>query len=156
MSRRFLLTKQPDDNQAKLFYFKRPVVHVKCSPALSLQDRPAPCVRPALILLSELPTQWRPFETVYTIREHRMKMSSFSIRDILNLPEDRIRSLSVKGEDQMSVEERRSLSLGIPGPDEQDEDTSAQDIAKSSTNYINATEILIKLRARAVLVKLYL
>lgn len=86
-----------------------------------------------------------------------MKMSSFSIRDILNLPEDRIRSLSVKGEDQMSVEERRSLSLGIPGPDEQDEDTSAQDIAKSSTNYINATEIfLIKLRARAVLVKLYL
>lgn len=86
-----------------------------------------------------------------------MKMSSFSIRDILNLPEDRIRSMSTKAEEQMSMQDRRSLMIGIPGPDEQDEDTVAQDTAKSSTNYFNVTEIfMIELRARALSRKLYL
>ena len=76
-----------------------------------------------------------------------MKMSSFSIRDILNLPEDRIRSLSAKSEDQMSIQERRSLVIGIPGPDEQDEDPSVQDIAKSSTNHFNVTEFFDEVKS---------
>jgi len=50
--------------------------------------------------------------------------------------EDRIRSMSTKAEEQMSMQDRRSLMIGIPGPDEKDEDTVAQDTAKSSAQQV--------------------
>ena len=83
-----------------------------------------------------------------------MKMSSFSIRDILNLPEDRIRSLNAKGEEQMSIQERRSFAIAIPGADDQDEDMDAQNIAKSSMNNVNDF-FSLKLGAHDVFKKQY-
>ena len=85
-----------------------------------------------------------------------MKMSSFSIRDILNLPEDTIRSLNAKGEDQMSTQERRSVTVGMPGPDSQDEEeTSSQDIPESSTNHFylafKATQVTHEIVSSSVL-----
>ena len=85
-----------------------------------------------------------------------MKMSSFSIRDILNLPEDRIRSLNAKGEEQMSIQERRSFAIAIHGADDQDEDMDAQNIAKSSMNNLTVTEFFsLKLGAHDVFKKQY-
>lgn len=73
-------------------------------------------------------------------------MGSFSIRDILNLPEDRIRSLNTKSEDQMSFQDRSCTPRALSSPDDQ-EPIHAPEMAKSSTNYFSITEnFLIYLR----------
>lgn len=73
-------------------------------------------------------------------------MGSFSIRDILNLPEDRIRSLNTKGEEQMSFEDRSCTPRVQSSPDKP-ELTHAPEMAKSSMNYFSITEsFLIYLR----------
>lgn len=75
-------------------------------------------------------------------------MGSFSIRDILNLPEERIRSLNTKGEEQMSFEDR-SCTARAPSSPDQAEVTHAPEMAKSSTNYFSVTEnFLIYLRVQ--------
>ena len=73
-------------------------------------------------------------------------MGSFSIRDILNLPEDRIRSLNTKSEEQMSFQDRNCPPRTLSSSD--DQETSALETPKSSRNPFSITEIffLIDLR----------
>lgn len=67
-------------------------------------------------------------------------MSSFSIRDILNLPEERIRSLNSKGEDQMTLQERRSFAIATPSSDDEEGNADARDTTKSSTNNLTIND----------------
>ena len=66
-------------------------------------------------------------------------MGSFSIRDILNLPEDRIRSLNTKSEEQMSFQDRNCPPRTLSSSD--DQETSALETPKSSRNPFSITEI---------------
>lgn len=59
-----------------------------------------------------------------------VRMGSFSIRDILNLPEDRIRSLNSKSEEQMSFQDRSYPPQTLSSPDEPE--ANAPETAKSS------------------------
>lgn len=68
-------------------------------------------------------------------------MSSFSIRDILNLPEERIRSLNSKGEDQMTLQERRSFAIATPSSDGEEGNADARDTTKSSRNNLTIKDI---------------
>lgn len=73
-------------------------------------------------------------------------MGSFSIRDILNLPEDRIRSLNSKSEEQMSFQDRSCPPQTLSSPDEPE--ANAPETAKSSTNYFNVNEIFFMVDVR--------
>lgn len=68
-------------------------------------------------------------------------MGSFSIRDILNLPEDRIRSLNTKGEEQMSFEDRSCTPRVQSSPDKP-ELTHAPEMAKSSVQQVPSAQVL--------------
>lgn len=83
-------------------------------------------------------------------------MGSFSIRDILNLPEDRIRSLNTKNEEQMSFQDRSCTPRVLSSPDEQEMIHRAPEIAKSSTNYFSIIENFFDILKGAVFRNLYL
>lgn len=74
-------------------------------------------------------------------------MGSFSIRDILNLPEDRIRSLNSKSEEQMSFQDRSYPPQTLSSPDEPE--ANAPETAKSSMNYFSVHENFFMVDIRA-------